>query len=178
MNPERLAAKAALPEESVRLLLAGSSLPKDTVNARVCARIKTVAAAYRERTGASKAELATELHMRLGISDVWARQVCEGKKTPNVDLLTHLAVFFGVGRAEGGVDFFTAPADQALDSVLQPTLKKLENTEPDPVNALLDRYGVKSTDLRMHGSMTRDQLERLLEGVLRSVVPPEREGKQ
>lgn len=35
----------------------------------------------------------------------------------------------------------------------------------------MDRYGVRATDLRRHGAMTPEQLDRLLEGVIRSAVP-------
>ncbi|MBT2421918.1 hypothetical protein J7F01_14935 [Streptomyces sp. ISL-22] len=174
-DPERLAAKTALSEDSIRLLLDGRTPPDDTVNARVCARVKAVADAYMARTGMRRSELATELSLRASISEVWARQICDGKKTPNVELLHHLVGFFGV---DGGETFFTASADQALNRVLLPLLEQWENPERDPVQALLDRYGVKSTDLRLHGTMTRDGLERLLEGVLRSVLPQEGDGKQ
>ncbi|WP_185124030.1 hypothetical protein [Streptomyces sp. TLI_185] len=35
----------------------------------------------------------------------------------------------------------------------------------------MDRYGVKATDLPRHGMMTPEQLDRLMEGVIRSAVP-------
>jgi len=40
-----------------------------------------------------------------------------------------------------------------------------------PILALMDRYGVKATDLRRHGTMTPEQPDRLMEGVIRSAVP-------
>ncbi len=121
-----------------------------------------------------------------GVSDVWARAVCDGKKTPNVELPHHLVGFFGV---DGGESFFTAPADEALDRVLLSVVRKLEDpgldpgaavAEVDPVAALPDRYGVVSADLRLQGSVPRAQLERLPEGVLRSVLPqePDRDSTQ
>ncbi|MGW3341418.1 hypothetical protein ACWDCL_28550 [Streptomyces sp. NPDC001009] len=110
------------------------------------------------------ADLAAELHDELGVSEIWARSVCDGKKVPNVELLHALVRFFGVE----GEAFFTLPADAALSRELQKVLDEIEN---DPVVALMDQYGVRSTDLRMHGSLPRRQLERLLEGVFRSVVP-------
>ena len=42
---------------------------------------------------------------------------------------------------------------------------------PDEYVALMDRYGVKATDLRRHGTMTPEQPDRLMEGVIRSAVP-------
>jgi antitoxin component HigA of HigAB toxin-antitoxin module len=177
LDPPVLAATTALPESVVRELLAGGRPPDDTVNERVRARIKALSDAHLRRHGTIMRDLAAEVSARTGISDVWARAVCDGRKTPNVELLHHLVGFFGV---EGGESFFTAPADEALARVLRSLARKLEHPhlgpeaalqEVDPVAALLDRYGVVSSDLRMHGSVPRAQLERLLEGVLRSVLP-------
>ncbi|MGI5275179.1 hypothetical protein [Streptomyces rochei] len=184
VDPPALAARTALPESVVRDLLEGRRPPDDTVNARVCARIKALSDAYLRRHGKVMRDLAAEVSARTGISEVWARAVCDGRKVPNVALLHHLVGFFGV---EGGESFFTAPADEALDRVLLPVVRKLEHPElgpgaalreVDPVSALLDRYGVVSADLRLHGSVPRAQLERILEGVLRSVVPQEGDGER
>ncbi|MEU3895254.1 hypothetical protein [Streptomyces sp. NPDC045251] len=169
LDPAKLAAQTALPEDAVRVLLAGGSLPADTVNDRVRARISTLATAYLQATGRRMSDLASELHLRLGVSEIWARQICDGKKVPNLEFLHGLVKFFDI---EGGEAFFTAPADETFNRVLLSTLRRLES---DPVQALLDRYGVRGTDLRAHGSMTRRQLERLLEGVFRSVLPEEGE---
>ncbi|WP_217251558.1 hypothetical protein [Streptomyces sp. AC602_WCS936] len=168
-DPAKLAAQTALPEDAVRVLLAGGSLPADTVNDRVRARISTLATGYLQATGRRMSDLVSELHLRLGVSEIWARQICDGKKVPNLEFLHGLVKFFDI---EGGEAFFTAPADETLNRVLLSTLRRLES---DPVQALLDRYGVRGTDLRAHGSMTRRQLERLLEGVFRSVLPEEGE---
>ncbi|MFE9611477.1 hypothetical protein [Streptomyces sp. NPDC006012] len=174
LDPKVLAARTALPENAVRRLLSGVAPPADTVNERVCTRMKSLSDDYLARTGKRMSDLAAEVSGRLGISDVWARSVCDGRKTPNIELLHHLVGFFGV---DGGESFFTAPADDALNRVLLPVLRQLENPEPDPVVALLDRYGVKGADLRLHGSVSRAQLERILEGVLRSVAPQEGDTK-
>lgn len=123
--------------------------------------------AHLAATGRRMSDLTAELHARLGVSEMWARQVCDGKKVPNLELLHGLVKFFGVDGEEG---FFTAPAHDALNRALLPALRGLET---DPLQALMDRYGVRGTDLRAHGSMSRRQLERLLEGVLRSVLPDE-----
>ncbi|MEU3839338.1 hypothetical protein AB0E88_04830 [Streptomyces sp. NPDC028635] len=171
LDPENLAEQTALPEETVRTLLQGeATLPADSVNDRVRSRIRTLAQAYMRRTGSRMSDLASRISERLGVSEVWARLVCDGKKVPSVELLHGLVGFFDV---EGGEAFFTAPADEALNRVLIPLVDRLRTHEDgDPLLALMDRYGVRATDLRMHGSLTREQLERLLEGVLRSVVPP------
>ncbi|MGX2998871.1 hypothetical protein JNUCC64_32145 [Streptomyces sp. JNUCC 64] len=170
-----LAARTALPEDTVHALLKGGTPPEDTVNDRVRARIRTLTELNLHRTGRKLSELVAEISRRLGVSEYWARQVCDGKKVPSVEFLHGLVEFFGV---EGGEAFFTAQADEALNRVLRPVLRTLEDPSADPVQALMDRYGVKSTDLRMCGFMTREQLERLLEGVLRSVLPEEPEGRE
>ncbi|MGW0330433.1 hypothetical protein ACWD0J_00930 [Streptomyces sp. NPDC003011] len=46
--------------------------------------------------------------------------------------------------------------------------------EPDPLRELLTRYGIRDMDLRRHGTMSPEQLERLLAGVIRSVLPAKR----
>lgn len=171
-NPQVLAAKTALPDAVISRLLKGRKPPTDSVNERVCARMKVVSAAYLARTGKRPSELAADIHAQLGISDVWARNVCEGKKTPNIDLLHHLAAYFGV---QDGERFFTASADEALNRVLLPTLRQLEVPEADALTLLLRQYGVETAHLRQDGSMTRQQIERVLKGVLRSVLPQEGE---
>ncbi|MFE9702493.1 hypothetical protein [Streptomyces sp. NPDC005930] len=114
-------------------------------------------------------DLASRISEHLGVSDVWARLVRDGKKMPSAELVYGLVRFFDVERGEA---FFTAPADEALNRARPPIVDTLPPEGGDPTLALLDRYGVRATDLCMHGSLTRDQLERLLEGVLRSVMPP------
>lgn len=172
VDPQALAAKTALPEAVISRLLKGRKPTADSVSERVCARMKVVGAAYLARTGKRMSDLAADLRAELGISDVWARNVCEGRKTPNIDLLHHLAAYFGV---EDGERFFTAPADEALNRVLLPTLRQLEGAEADPLALLLRQYGVESAHMRQDGSMTRQQIERVLKGVLRSVLPQEGE---
>ncbi|WP_331732555.1 hypothetical protein [Streptomyces sp. NBC_00989] len=167
-----LAAQTALPDAVVRRLLKGRKPTPDTVVERVCARMKVVSAAHLARSGKRMSELAADIHRVLNISDVWARSVCEGKRMPNVALLHHLAAYFGV---EDGERYFTAPADEALNRVLLPTLRQLEVPEADALTLLLRQYGVESAHLRQDGSMTRQQIERVLKGVLRSVLPQEGE---
>lgn len=176
LNPAALAAQTALCEGTVRTLLEGGTAPEDTVNDRVRSRIKTLAQARLTSTGRRMSDLAADVSQRLGISEVWARLVCDGKKVPSVDLLHGLVQFFGVEERRGEA-FFTVPADEALNQALLPVLLQMEHPETDPVQALMERFGVQVTDLRHHGSMSREQLERLLEGVFRSVLPPEGEGK-
>ncbi|MEW2121942.1 hypothetical protein AB0945_43925 [Streptomyces sp. NPDC005474] len=175
LSPKDLAEKAALPEETVRTLLRGGIPPADSVNERVSARIKTLADAYLVRKGKRMSDLAAEIHERLGVSDYWARQVCDGKKVPSVELLYGLVEFFDVPREEGET-FFTLPAADALNRLLLPVIRELENPDPDPVQALMKKYGLVDMDLRRHGSMTRAQLERLLRGVIQSVLPQEEDG--
>jgi transcriptional regulator with XRE-family HTH domain len=165
-----LAARTALPASTVRTLLQGGTPPDDSVNDRVRARIAALAKADMTATGRRMSDLATDISRRLGVSEYWARQVCDGRKVPSVELLHGLVEYFDV---DGGEAFFTDSAADALNRALLPLLHQLEDPRSDPVLALMDRYGVRATDLRMHGSLTREQLERLLEGVLRSVVPPE-----
>jgi transcriptional regulator with XRE-family HTH domain len=168
LDPRDLAERTALPEATVRMLLAGGTPPSDDVKERVCARIKTVAVAYMKRTRTSKPELVLELMKHLSVSEWWARLIIDGKKAPNIEILHGLVVFFGVGEKEA---FFTDDAAEALNRVLRPVVEKLENADGDPVQALLKKYGVAAADFRHHGSVTPTQLEALLAGVIRSVMP-------
>lgn len=170
LDAAELARRTALPVSTVRSLLQGGTPPDDSVNDRVRTRIAALAEAEMAATGKRMSDLASDISERLGVSGYWARQVCGGKKVPSVELLHGLVEYFGV---EEGEAFFTASAADAVNRVLLPVLHGLEEPENDPVLALMDRYGVRSADLRALGSLTREQLERLLEGVLRSVVPPD-----
>nr|WP_206210425.1 hypothetical protein [Streptomyces sp. SID10362] len=170
LDAAELACRTALPVSTIRSLLQGGTPPDDSVNDRVRTRIAALAEAEMAATGKRMSDLASDISERLGVSGYWARQVCDGKKVPSVELLHGLVEYFGV---EEGEAFFTASAADALNRVLLPVLHGLEEPENDPVLALMDRYGVRSADLRAHGSLTREQLERLLEGVLRSVVAPD-----
>ncbi|WP_186777515.1 hypothetical protein [Streptomyces salinarius] len=170
LDAAELARRTALPVSTVRSLLQGGTAPDESVNDRVRTRIAALAEAEMAATGKRMSDLASDVSERLGVSGYWARQVCDGTKVPSVELLHGLVEYFGV---EEGEAFFTASAADALNRVLLPVLHGLEDPENDPVLALMDRYGVRSADLRAHGSLTREQLERLLEGVLRSVVPPD-----
>ncbi|MFI9772788.1 hypothetical protein ACIHJG_39015 [Streptomyces sp. NPDC052415] len=175
LNYQSLSARTALPEETVQALLRGEDVPAGTVEERVCTRLKTLADAYLVRTGKRLPDLISEVHVALDISKEWARRLLKGERLPNVPLLHGLVAFFGV---EGEEAFFTAPPADALNRVLQPILAKYESPETDPLNALMAKYGVVSTDLRRHGSMDVEDLERLLAGVIRSVVRPSEEGTE
>ncbi|MEU9662704.1 hypothetical protein [Streptomyces chartreusis] len=173
LNPEDLAAGTALPEQHVRLMLKGGRVLEDTVNERTCARLKVVAAAHMARTKTRLSELVADMHLRLGISEYWARQICEGKKVPNIELLHGLVEYFEI---EAGEPFFTNSADKALNRALLPILQRFE-PDDDPLDAMLARHGVVQTDLRLHGALNAEQ-RRLLMGVLYSVLSPEGDTKQ
>ncbi|WP_445528065.1 hypothetical protein [Streptomyces cyslabdanicus] len=171
LDPRWLAEKTALPERTVRTLLAGRTAPREEVGERVCARVRTLADSYLARTGRRKPELVAAVHRQCGVSEVWARQIIDGKKVPSVELLHGLVKFFDLTESKEA--FFTDEAPDALNRALLPILNKYENPEQDPVQALLKKYGVVAADLRHHGSLTTGQLETLLAGVIRSVMPPQ-----
>ncbi|WP_190016809.1 hypothetical protein [Streptomyces lucensis] len=129
LDPAELAARTALPEDTVRTLLQGGEPPEDTVNDRVRARVKTLADAHLRRSGRRMSDLAGSISRSLGVSTLWARKVCSGEKVPSVELLHGLVGFFGV---EGGEAFFTAPASEALDRALVPVLAALQPDADEP----------------------------------------------
>jgi hypothetical protein len=169
LNCRELAADTALPEDVVQALLNGEEPPETTIEERVCTRIKTVRDAHLARTEKRPSDLVAELVAATGISDVWARKLLNGQKMPNVPLLVALAKFFAV---EGGQDFFTLPPADALNRVLQSRLERYEDPASDPLQALLQEWGVRATDLRSHGNLTPQQVRALLENVVKSVLPP------
>ncbi|MDL5199607.1 hypothetical protein [Streptomyces sp. ALI-76-A] len=165
-DPQVLAAKTALPESTVRHLLEGSTPPADTVNERVCARMKALSNAYLARTGKRMADLAAEISARTGVSDVWARSVCDGKKTPNIQLLHHLVGFFGVD----GESFFTVPAEEGLNRALLATLAAHERTADHLVSVFPHRDDIRGIALRQAHDLPEERwkvlnatLEALLE---------------
>jgi transcriptional regulator with XRE-family HTH domain len=170
LNPQELAAHSALPEPTVRALLRGDDLQSDTVEERVCTRVKTLADAYVVRTQKRMGDLVAEVAGHLNISPAWARKLLKGEKVPSVKLLHGIVEFF---KVEGGEAFFTAPSADALNRVLLPKLAKYEDPASDPVQVLMMKYGVVAADLRHQGAMTPAQLEVLLAGVIKSVMPPE-----
>ncbi|MFH8934085.1 hypothetical protein [Streptomyces griseosporeus] len=170
LNPQELADQTAMPVGTVLALLRGEELPPDTVDERVCSRIKVLADAHSARTQKRFGDLVSEVAGKLSISDVWARKLLRGEKTPNVTLLHGLVDFF---KVDGGEAFFTASPADALNRALRKILERYEEPQQDPIDALMAKFGVKAMDLRHHGTMTKDQLEMLLEGVIKSVVPPE-----
>ncbi|MFF8960140.1 hypothetical protein [Streptomyces sp. NPDC014894] len=127
-TPEELAAETALPVHTVRVLLQGGRAPADTVNDRVRARVKALSDAHLARTGGRMQDLAGSISQQLGVSRVWARQVCSGDKMPSVELLHGLVDFFRVG---GGEAFFTAPAAEALNRVLLPVVAARQPAGPE-----------------------------------------------
>ncbi|MBZ6253654.1 hypothetical protein KVH27_35485 [Streptomyces olivaceus] len=172
LNSRQLAAETAMPEDVVETLLRGEEPPATTVEERVCARIAALRSAHLDTTGKKPSDLVSEVHAALDISKEWVRKLLNGQKVPNVALLHGLADFF---KVEGGEAFFTAPPADALNRVLEGRLAKYETPAPDPVQALMERYGVVATDLRSHGALTPEQLETLLAGVIKSVMPTEGE---
>ncbi|MBK3564468.1 hypothetical protein [Streptomyces sp. MBT62] len=126
LKPADLASRTALPESTVRVLLRGGNPPADSVNDRVRARVQALSQAYLARTGQRMADLAGRISRELGVSTVWARQVCSGDKMPSVELLHGLVAVFSVN---GGEAFFTASAPEALNRVL---LAILAEHEPLP----------------------------------------------
>ncbi|MFK0143197.1 hypothetical protein [Streptomyces murinus] len=171
LNAQELAAETALPEAVITLLLEGDTPPEDTVDERVCARVKALADAHVTNHRKRFSDLVREVQQRCNISDVWARRVLQGTKVPSVSLLHDLAAFF---KVEGGESFFTAPPADALNRVLLTKLSAYEEPHSDPVRALMDRHGIVATDFRMHGrQMSNEQMEQVLADILRSILPPE-----
>lgn len=169
LSPERLAAQTALPVATVRTLLDGGTVAEGDVADRVCSRVQTLADAYMARANMKKPDLLREMVSQLGISPYWARLICEGKKTPNVEVLHGLVKFFEIGPS--GEAFFTDAAPDALNRVLLPVVQRYENPQQDPLEALLEKYNVKAADFRHYGTVTPEQLEALFAGVLKSVMP-------
>ncbi|MEV6404106.1 hypothetical protein AB0M58_14325 [Streptomyces bobili] len=139
LNPKNLAAMTALPESTVRALLRAKTPPNDTVNERVRARIKALSDAHLVRSGKPMSDLVGRISGQLGVSGVWARQVCSGDKVPSVELLHGLVEFFQV---QGGEAFFTAPAPDALNRALLDILARHQQeperseTVPNPPDPL------------------------------------------
>ncbi|MFG3103688.1 hypothetical protein ACGFZL_24635 [Streptomyces sp. NPDC048182] len=132
LDPQKLSAQTALPEDTVRALLEGRRPPPDTVSERVRNRIKALADAHLAHTGRPMSDLAAHISRQLGISTYWARQVCAGQKMPSVELLHGLVTVFHIDQGE---TFFTRPAPQALHHTLQHLLTTLKPPTPPTTTA-------------------------------------------
>lgn len=183
LNPRELAAKTALPEHTVRALLRGSTLPADTVNERVRARLKALSEAHLARHGQRMSDLAGSISRKLGVSGVWARQVCSGDKMPSVELLHGLVDFFQV---EGGEAFFTAPAPESLSRVLQPVLAAQQqevggrpHATVDPLTAVSEQFDdVRGIALRQAQNLPEERWN-VLHATLKALLElDENEGDQ
>ncbi|GHE14759.1 hypothetical protein [Streptomyces alanosinicus] len=173
LDPGSLAVRSALPESTVVALLRGEDVAAGTIEERVTTRIKTLAFARHRGDKARLADLADEMVNTLGLSAPWARSVLKGDKMPDVRLLHDLADFFDV---DGGEEFFTGTPEESLDRVLVPILERWEKPHSqDPTLELMKRYGIVGTDLRRHGTMTPEQLDRLIRGALKPLASEEDE---
>ncbi|MFI8308531.1 hypothetical protein ACIF80_35065 [Streptomyces sp. NPDC085927] len=176
LNPQILADKTSLPVDTVLALLRGEEVPEREFNERVLARMKAFVAYHLAETQKTEAQLIGEVQVALHpISRPWARSVIRGEKVPNSKTLHELAVYF---ELDGQETYFTSLAVDALNRALQRILLRYEPPERDPIEALMDRYGVKAADMRTHGApggiSSKEQLAVLLEGVFKSVIPPKR----
>ncbi|MER5372696.1 hypothetical protein [Streptomyces sp. NPDC002553] len=174
LDPRKLAAQTALPEETVRHLLAGGDPPEDETDDRVCPRIKALADARirnpRDKGPRDMVELAEDVAGYVKCTPKWARQVIEGKKKPNVDVLYKLSNYFGLHER-----FFTATADEALNAVLEARVHELD-PDVDPYEAVLRDLGVVATDVRSHATMSPEEFRGFLAGVIRLL--PQRDGSR
>lgn len=174
LDPHVLADRTSLPVDTVRALLRGEEVPEPEFNERVLGRMKAFVAYHLAATGKTEAQLIGEVQVALHpISRPWARSVIRGEKVPNSKTLHELAVYF---ELDGQETYFTSLAVDALNRALQRVLLRYEPPERDPIEALMDRYGVEAADMRLHGASggvsSKEQLAVLLEGVFRSVIPP------
>lgn len=173
LNPQVLADRTSLPVDTVLALLQGEEVPEREFNERVLARMKAFVAYHLVKTQKTEAQLIGEVQVALHpISRPWARSVIRGEKVPNSKTLHELAVYF---ELDGQETYFTSLAVDALNRALQRILLQYEPPERDPIEALMDRYGVKAADMRLHapgGISSKEQLAVLLEGVFKSVIPP------
>ncbi|MBZ3900517.1 MULTISPECIES: transcriptional regulator [Streptomyces] len=172
LDVRALAARTALGEDEVRVLLGGDAPVADRVDDRVRGRVRALHEAYAARSGKRGGVVCREVAERLSISPEWARQLLLGKKTPNVSDLTELAGFFGV---EEGIRFFTDPAATVLRRELGRAIAELEgdadSRHPDgdgPLVEFATRHGVVTLALRGQRLTRRKQeaLAVMLEGLL------------
>jgi hypothetical protein len=173
LDAQTLADRTSLPVTTIRSLLQGQSVPEEEFTERVLSRIRTFMAFHRAGHHKTEAQLITEVMRALKISRPWARSLVRGEKVPNSKTLHELAVYFELAGQE---TYFTSGAEDAFNRELQHILLRYEAPQQDPIQALMDKYGVSATDMRAHGHAggitSKEQLAALLEGVFKSVIPP------
>lgn len=173
-DSRELAARTALPEDTVRALPRGPGVPPGTVEERVCARVRTPAAAQVARRRTRPGDPVTEIAGRLGTSQLWARKPPRGEKTPDVTLPHGLAAFLGVAEGEA---FFTAPPADALDRVPRARPARRGHPAPGPIRVLTDGHAVADAGPRRDGAVAPERPAQPHAGLIRSVLPT-REGTQ
>lgn len=168
LDASKLARAALLDEAEVQAVLAGEELRdgdscEEAVKQRVRQRLARAYRAYLDTNGITFAQGIRTLAARLGISEMWARQLVKGVKVPSVGHLPQLAEFFAVDLRT-----FTDPADQNLNRVLQPLLRDLQSE--DPVADLMNEHGLAGISFRGLAPERRA----MLAGVIKAVLEPEK----
>ncbi|GAA2425266.1 transcriptional regulator [Streptomyces macrosporus] len=155
VDPDKLSNATGLTVEEVRALLEGGTLPESEVDEITRDRVRFLYAKRHEGQDRKKATIIGEVATRLSVSKVWARQLLQGEKCPNVPHLKALSTYFGVPVA-----FFT---DSAVDAVIRELGPILDELESDPLAELMEEFGIREVHARTDSGnpLTRHQKERL-----------------
>ncbi|AIS02238.1 hypothetical protein [Streptomyces glaucescens] len=165
----KLSRATLLDETEIRAVLAGQgsggsdSSEEEAIKKRVRDRLVRAYRAYLEANRITFPEGIRALAARLGISEMWARQLVKGAKVPSVGHLTQLAEFFAVD-----LHTFTDTADESLNRALQPLLRQLQTD--DPVTELMSEHGLSGINFRGLAPERRA----MLAGVIKAVLEPEK----
>lgn len=168
LNVDRLAAATGLTRQEVGTLLRGRRLRARQTAEYVPQRVRLLCERHEQKTGKTLARMVGDLTAGGAMGDVWARKLLQGERVPSVPHLGVLADYFGVPVA-----YFMDSAPVALARELRPIVDELEE---DPLDALMDRFGIQAVHARTDGRLTPSQratIAGLIEVVLR-----QEEGKQ
>ncbi|GAA2445102.1 helix-turn-helix transcriptional regulator [Streptomyces macrosporus] len=167
LDLDELSASTGLTKREIHTLLKGGRLRERPVEKITRSRVNSLYAKRHEGDDRKKAVIIAEVADRLGVSKVWARQLLQGDKCPNVPHLKALSTYFGVP-----VTFFTDSAPDALARELGPIVSKWE--DPDPLAELMKEFGIREVHARSDdGSPLSQQQKARIAAIVRLVIGEE-----
>ncbi|MFE9769490.1 hypothetical protein ACFYPC_34065 [Streptomyces sp. NPDC005808] len=170
LDAGHLSRRTGIPVEHVQTLLGGGEIAGEDVDARIRERLQFLCRrrlaeggkTYQDKEAV--AALVKDLASSVGVSNVWARQLVDGGKTPSMKHGHELTRYFGVPDG-----FLTETPAAALNRTLQSHLR----SEPwadsdDPLAELKSRFGL--VDIARRGEpLSRDEVARMA-GLLADIL--------
>lgn len=179
LDAKDLSRKTGISVEDIQTLLDGEELADGDVDTRIRERVQFLCSRRLAEDGkdyqardAVKA-LAKDIASSIGVSDVWARHLVFGEKTPSMKHGHELTRYFGVPDG-----FLTETPAAALNRTLRLHLQHTPDASGnsgDPLAELKSRFGLAGV-ARRGEPLSRDEAARFA-GMIADVLEENMEGK-